>query len=397
MVRLNRKEILFFSGFILNLATLIIETSVWGENDSVATMLKYVRYLSYLFVLIKILLDQIEQFEIIYVVASAGIVVLTTICSDNKTFLFYLLFIVAARGINFTKIVKVSLTVQVLLLLLVTGCSVLEIIPDYIFDVTTRARHSYGFQWTTTGPILFFFMTAEYIYLRKEKMHWLECLVLQGIHLFFYWRTDSRMCFFMATLMLIFFGFYNWGKRTFLGFPRISHIFLLVPILVSVFSLGITYFYNPGNPLLHRINNLVSNRLQLGKSGMENYGITLFGTKIEWIGHNFHGYKGTYNFVDSSYVHLLLENGIIVLALIILCYSYIIYNGVIRNDGHLVWIICFILIFSITEPRLVNLAYHPFILMAVAAWSEGKAEIWRRGFTEEGFLPHEKPAGYSMK
>ena len=86
---------------------------------------------------------------------------------------------------------------------------------------------------------------------------------------------------------------------------------------------------------------------------------SLLGTKIEWIGFSHNATAGAYNYVDCSYMQILLENGLIPLVIIIAVYTYIMYMAVKEKDFYLQTAVLLITAFSITEPRLLNLAYNP--------------------------------------
>ena len=55
----------------------------------------------------------------------------------------------------------------------------------------------------------------------------------------------------------------------------------------------------------------------------------------------------------------LLENGLIPLIIIVAVYTYIMYMAVKEKDFYLQTAVLLITAFSITEPRLLNLAYNP--------------------------------------
>lgn len=83
-----------------------------------------------------------------------------------------------------------------------------------------------------------------------------------------------------------------------------------------------------------------------------------------------------YNYVDCSYLQLLLEYGVLFLIAVIGIYTVAIYRAVKVQDYYLVWILLIVLLFGITEPRLMNFAFNPFPLMAFCRLSppSGKKE-----------------------
>ena len=114
------------------------------------------------------------------------------------------------------------------------------------------------------------------------------------------------------------------------------------------------------------INAAFSNRPYFGKIALETYGVSLFGQPITWLT----GTDGTkvsgmdYFYVDSSYLHLGLNYGMLFLIIVLLIYSVVLYKAVRQKDYYLISIVTVILVFSVTEPRLMNLAFNPFPLLA---------------------------------
>lgn len=98
------------------------------------------------------------------------------------------------------------------------------------------------------------------------------------------------------------------------------------------------------------LNSILSDRLRLGANAIEQYGFSLFGKPIEWIGFSIK--KTTmeeaigYNYVDSSYLQLGLNYGLIFLGVVLLIYSIIMNRAIKRKDYYLVSIITIILLFQ---------------------------------------------------
>ena len=89
----------------------------------------------------------------------------------------------------------------------------------------------------------------------------------------------------------------------------------------------ITYYFTFSNPVMVKLDQALSGRLALGKEGFDKYGITLLGKRVierGWGGsdglHMMKNNPGKYFFIDSSFVRLLVINGLIlgIIALLIL-------------------------------------------------------------------------------
>ena len=139
--------------------------------------------------------------------------------------------------------------------------------------------------------------------------------------------------------------------------------YLVVYLSAGLFLLCITMPL----PITKLINNLLTDRIRLTANAIRNYGVHLFGNNIEWIG--FGGSTDTdsllasYNFVDSSYLRVLLDNGIIFLVLVLFAYSFFLYKLLIKKQYSILIVLISVLLLSFTEPWLIDVMYNPFVLL----------------------------------
>ena len=145
-----------------------------------------------------------------------------------------------------------------------------------------------------------------------------------------------------------------------------KRLILLSPFLIAFFSIMLHALYNQESGFWTKLNDMLSNRLALGKNAIVEYGLSLFGKPIIWKAWE---YKvetvDDYNYVDCSYLNILLLNGLLFLLVVLVAYWFIMKKAYDSRNYHLVWICFFILVLSITEPRLVHLSYNPFILLVL--------------------------------
>lgn len=370
----NKQEMIFFLIYIIYIIAVLADYTVFSENSMYALIFKGMRYFCYFFAAIKVIRDSYYNKEFLEVLFVLACIILTVLFSGNKTFAFYFLMILSAKDINIRKIIKMTCYVQVITLLLCVGLSQVGILQDYIFDPNGRGRHGLGFVWTTTAPILFFFFMMSYIYLRKEKMHTLEFIILEVLNYWLFIKTDARMSFYLSSLMLVFvfvMRFY-WQNRDDIRMK--NKILVLAPVFMCCVALVLHAAYDSSSESWNALNSLLSGRLALGYNGLEEYGMTLFGQPIRWIGFSHSAASGTYNYVDCSYLQILLENGIVSLVVVVLAYIYIMFMAVKVKDFYLQTIILFIVTFSITEPRLMNLGFNPFPFLAVGVFCGANGE-----------------------
>lgn len=369
--RLNRNEILFFISYSLYVLVFLLNCTAIKEMDTVQLLCRGIRYVCYLLAVVKVVRTSFTGRQILQSIVMLFLIAMVVLASGEQALIFHALIFWAAKDVNSRTIIKITLILQTIIVAVFVVLSQIGIIVDMIANAETRARHMLGFEWANTVPTLFFFMVLSYIYLRKEKLRLIEIIIIELINLWLYIMTDTRMSFLLLSLVLVyvFFMKLHWQNHT-----RFRNKWLvLMPSVVCVFSLALHWMYNEGNAVWDRLNMLLSRRLAYGYSGIHTYGIHLFGTPIEWVGFGLGApADATYNYVDCSYLKILLSNGIVFLVLIILAYTYVMYKAVKINDLYLQTALLAILIFSITEPRLFHFAYNPFPILALSLWGTDK-------------------------
>lgn len=369
---LNRNEFIYIVAFTLFMITTVYELtacSVFSENvqSRILLIAKLVRYASYLLCMIKLLSETImDRNKIVLFGVIVVALIVSYVCCKNITYVLYSMLFIGAIDVKADSIIKISIVIQSIFMILSIGLTLSGVVEDVIWDPTTRPRHFLGFNWTTTSAILFVFIILEYIYIKKGRLNIIEYILGILISYWLYKMTDSRMAFLVQTVSLTFFMFFR--KFVLEGKVIRKHVGIMsfFPEAIAAVAIGMQYLYNPGNSILSKLNDMLSGRLRLGNEGIKDYGFKLFGTEIEWNGYGTDWVAGTkYNYVDSSYLQIALEYGLIVLCIVLILYSGLMYCS-IKNKHYLIsWITVFILLFCITEPRLVKPAYNPFLILCI--------------------------------
>lgn len=362
-------EILFYIAWSIFIFSLIAKSAVVFLNvDSAELVFKLIRYVAYAICCIKILRMESTNWKIVMAIMVVLTFVLSYTGSRNMTMPLYSLIIISAMGIEDKKIITNSVWVQSILLFTIVGLSQLGIIEDYIFDPDARVRHGLGFDWTTTGAILFFYIVCGILYVKKNKITLIEIALLEVINYWFYKMTDSRMSFGILTLCLLFWAFQKIVKMDLSFVSKFKYLLIIYPFLMQILSVIAFSKYNPASPIWAKFNDILSDRLELSKNAIDTYGFSLFGKEIEWIGYSIERPNKSsaigYNYVDSSYLQLTLVYGVVFIIVVLAIYAYAMYKFIKAKDYYAVILNIVILTFSLTEPRLMNFAYNPFALLA---------------------------------
>lgn len=366
---LKLNEILFFSAWILFTMTLILSCTVFSVNNNILELVfKLLRYLAYVICCVKIINTRVKKNMIIPLVFIFFAFMLSYIKSKSMVMPLYSLILLASIEIKGIKIIKVTAWLQGVLLVMTVTLSQAGLIQDYVFKFSNRIRHGLGFSWTTTGTILYFYFMFSIIYIKKSKLKIIHSIIFELINLWFYIMTDSKMAFALCSCFILFFTIQNINKRKWNILSKFNFIYIIFPFLMFVFTLIVYKFYDNSSPIWNKLDNILSGRLLLGSNAIKKYGFSLLGNNIEWVGYSI--LRPTpakaigYNYVDSSYLQLALNYGLIFIFTVLAIYSYSIYKAVKLKDYYLVMIYMFVLVFALTEPRLMNFAYNPFPLLA---------------------------------
>ena len=97
---------------------------------------------------------------------------------------------------------------------------------------------------------------------------------------------------------------------------------------------------------------------------MNGFGLSFFGQEVEWVGYGIGAKEGIYNYVDSSYLRIAIQNGIIPLLMVLFMYCKILKDAANHNNIIVIITIVFVLLLNFTEPRLFDFAFNPFPLLA---------------------------------
>ncbi|MCD8019192.1 MAG: hypothetical protein LUF92_06285 [Clostridiales bacterium] len=383
----KKEDIFFLIAIMLFMFSIIIEMTEFAVdregNDIqiIFTITKLMRYMSYILCVIKIVMKQkYSKGWYMLIVIVASLLFVGVMASETKTMFLYFWLVASAKGVQDKKIFKVSIFVQSFILCFTIGCSQLGIVEDYIYDNGDRLRHFLGFTWATTAPILFFYIILQYLYLKDMLIHSWEIVILMIVNIWMFEMTNTRFAFLLASAVLMFAFLYKHSPICRMRLERIKYLLVLAPEIIAAFSIWLHAAYDSESPQWYQLNELLSERLDLGYQAIQEYGYTLLGQRIEWYGvtQSMKLGQDVYNYVDCAYLQILLQYGFLFLLLVLVAYSVMMQKSIIEKRYSACWILLVILVFAITEPRLVNIAFNPFILLVMAETNQSMEEKVKR-------------------
>lgn len=379
----DSNTIIFQSALFIYLITTLFASSLYESMNLFSLISKGIRYTAYLLLVWNIIQNsRYEHGQ--FVKCGAGILLslISYRATGEKQLMFLMLFLMAIVNVHFDKVLKTYLWANGTGILLVLLSCKIGLIPDRFYS-SSRNRHSLGFGYPTTVSNYWLYFMLAYLAYRKERLTLAEGLVLEGINYYFFVMTDTRNAFAVSTLALVIaYGLKLWkgkyGKR-FLAF-FIQHIALLGTTCIAV----LTFLWSQKVTVIMSLNELLSNRLLFSYEGLQNYGIRLFGQRIEWVGgtRDFDIAYKEYNYVDSSYLQILLTYGIVVLLLLIIAYGFLGREIVRVQDWYMGIALIMGALHSIFDPQFLWMQYNVFLLalgyLMISDQTERKQYLFRK-------------------
>lgn len=383
MEKIKNNYMLFFSVYFitifLDITTLKIDYPI---IEMICKIIRYVTYIMFTLRLVLVFPDIRKNMKkikmndkkiaiIVLLVVLLISIIGNCIVTGDRRLLFLALVLISSYSTNCDNIIKNMMRMQMLLTIVIVMLSVFGATQNYIVFRGAKNRYSLGFSYTTNLAQLIMFSTILFMYIRKFRIDFIHIAYIQLLNLFVYFITDSRSEFIFLELVIILSALYNlgWLNKFSKIKKSISYVFSYIFPFFPIISFAIVCMYPIGGIFI-KINKLLSNRLLQTFEVLKQYGISLFGKSIEFVGNGIaekikYGPNIKSNFVDNEYMQLLFTHGLIFIIVFVILLSIMLIN-LNKKCEYKKLFICFIyLTFGLLNPRILNLVYSPmlFILM----------------------------------
>lgn len=363
MVRVNISRLIFYISFIFIVFAKFIQQTVYMEKlDFLNITTRIIIIFACIFLMFKYIIDKHSTESIIYstlILIVAGLI--SYITSGWYVIMVLAILLINMKNINIRKLIIIWIIEISILMLFIAISYKLGVIGETIISWdrdTGIDRYTLGYNYTTFSSNYFFHLTIFYLYIKGKLIKYLELgvLALLNIYLYNFTNTKSAVIYsVLAIILVIIIKKFNFSK----GVSYINKFSMFVGGFVAGL---LTYLYKYDSAIISEINVILSGRLYYGYKGIEEYGITMFGQKITWINEVILDSELQYNYIDSSYLNILFNYGIIVLLFIMLGY-YVLGKKNISNDIYYSILILIITLHSMFDPQLIEIMYNPSILL----------------------------------
>jgi len=335
------------------------------KNSETEILFKLLLWTTYLAVVGKIFLDLLSrEYKIkeLCIIASISLFLFVNMrMTGVKDAFICWIFIIGSRGADYKKVMKWAAIAHFAALFVVIGSCGVRLIDNVVYLQENRIREGLGFAYTTEPANFFFYAVLLWVYARGRKIRYLELICLILIDVFIFIKTGTKSAFALSLLVLcvisiirLFPAAGTWRE----GYRWIT--MLVVPFAVA-FIFYTTFRYDPSVAWLNKLDQLLHSRLQLGHAAIEKYGIPVFGQWIQWIG-GANAHLGQYNYVDSSFVQILVNYGWAFFCLLIFALLYFEKSISRHKDLYLLIVFGALIIHSTFDPQLIWLMFNSFWL-----------------------------------
>ena len=296
---------------------------------------------------------------------------------------------VAIAGLGFSADYIMAAGIAGNLMMIVNNIIMTLVSPHGIYIVDNQDRQFFGLGnntffvskmnnfSSTDFASHYFWIIAAYLWIRGRKISWGEIAALASLILLIYSLTASKTTLFCVFLLLFItvvmkLWYLLKDKKTSGGEQAETKgiygiickiiefcckysflIFAAAAILLAVlYSNSSTFFLD--------LNNKLHWRLSLGHRGLAEYGVHLLNSNIYVYGMS-SSIDGFYNFLDSSYINLLITKGILVLAFYLISMTVIQIKHKRYVYGAALLAVCALSCFE--EHHLPEIPYNMFALL----------------------------------
>lgn len=274
-----------------------------------------------------------------------------------------LLLVFSARDIDFRKLLGTFSLATFLVLCLTIYASQKGIIANMFMNADGGYRFSLGFNYVSFASQRLFFALCTYLMFRGKRISYLELLALLLATIYMYQQTSTSSPFYLSILILTYallsikifkkeFIIGNFWTKT-----LVQYGFILALVIILYFC-----FYSSGN-LFHLVDQFTHNRLRLSVNGFQNFGVSWLGQPISFTTLDMFGnFTSNYNYIDSSFVQLLVIDGLIVSVFMLFALTKVMRYFVSIQKDIVLACLGIMIIHGMFDPQMLVLRYSPLIL-----------------------------------
>ena len=288
---------------------------------------------------------------------------------DRSTFLLYLsVLVLGSIGTDYRTLLKIQVCVVGTVVLSAALCCMCGVIENRIYWGHGTIRSSFGFTYPTNMAAYYLFLVIAAWTALDET--WDPVFLLPGVIsiLISDVIADSRTSF-LCSGMFLFAVLWCWLLRSKGENGIVLRIHKYVKFLCGIMfplcallAITLTVAYHNRLPFMSELNEWTSNRLAQQSDAFYQYGIHLFGFSFPMRGLASGFPVLDVNYVDCSYLQLLLQYGILIFAAYLFLWPFMTVSAIKAGKHRLVLGLALIALHSLLEQRFLVVSYNLFLI-----------------------------------
>ena len=314
----------------------------------------------------------VDMKKILFVFLIIGSFVIARRYSGADALLETRLLIAGANDIDYRKILKVYLIVEIPMIICTMIVGYTGVITNLVYHRGDQVRMSFGFIYPTDFAAGIVFMITVWIVLRQARCTWIEIgMMIISVVLFEKYCDvrNSEIVMMILIICVVYLKIRNkLGAKKGKGYiPSLllKILCLVAPYGLAGFMILVSRFYRPDIEWMAKLNTLFSTRLSLGKEVFDRYDVQIWGQDIPMRGNGGSTeVVADYFFIDSSYVNILMRLGLVVFILVMLIISIIMIKNL--NLPYMLMAMAIVCIHSVMEHHMFEVYYDVFLMLPLA-------------------------------
>ena len=369
--RIISEKIYLITLFIWVVVASLVTTTYFIRLEGFLSLYRILLYFTIAMILIKELMNfpktlyyfRFHWQQLLIVMGLFIAMFIVAINRDGLLDINVLLLVFSARDIDFRKLLGTFSVATFLVLCLTIYASQQGIIANMFMKADSGYRFSLGFNYVSFASHRLFFALCTYLMFRGKRISYLELLVLLLATIYMYQQTSTSSPFYLSILILTYALLsIKIFKKEFIIGNFLSKALAQYGFIVALAVILYFCFYSSDN-LFHLVNQFTHNRLRLSVDGFRNFGVSWLGQPISFTTLDMFGnFTSNYNYIDSSFVQLLVIDGLIVSTFMLFALTKVMgYFVSIRKD---IVLACLgiMIIHGMFDPQMLVLRYSPLIL-----------------------------------
>ena len=298
---------------------------------------------------------------------------------------------------------RVMLRISVIVTAVLTLLLYILSVNGFIGWIVTDGRHAFGWNYSTDAAARVFYAFAALFVVRQglpHVSHYILLVVFILVNLLFMQAKTSlalSLALLFGTLLYQYLVFPkmkprrkkkrpNAGSTAKTVFSAVLHapLVLAAPLLAFFMLRLTTNFTDDPGAVYNRYSFLASfrSRLEIGRAALSEYAVTLFGQPVPQNGNG--GFtipeSGSYFYIDSSYIRILVMFGSVVFIFSLLLYAVLSLRAAASGSIYLLLILVLVALDSVTEQYFLNPGCNPFFLLV---FTDPDVFRWKRRVTPD--------------